>query len=145
MKWALAAVLLVAACSNANAQNSADGVLKSGIYSSSELGFRYAAPAAMRDTTASARAQIEARVAASHRRSSSALLLAMTSGPDDTASDWHSMGIETFARASWPDADDFHAESLMKARRWREEGFRWPESIGYIVQSEIRRHTVRAT
>jgi len=115
MKWALAAVLLIAVCSNASAQDSADGVLKSGIYSSSELGFRYAAPAAMRDTTASAQAQIQARVAALHRRSSSAVLLAMTSGPDDTASDWHSMGIETFARAAWPDADDFHAESLMNA------------------------------
>jgi hypothetical protein len=111
----LAALLLVAVCSNASSQDSADGVLKSGVYSSSELGFRYAAPVAMRDTTASAKAQIEARAAALHCRSSLSVLLAMASGPDDTASDWHSVEIQTFARASWSDADDFHAESLMNA------------------------------
>jgi hypothetical protein len=115
MKWLLAAAFLFAACSNASAQDSTESVLKSGAYSSPELGFRYVTPAAMRDITASAKAQIQERAAALHRISALVVLLAMASGPDDTASDWDSMGIQIFPRAAWSDADDYHAESLMNA------------------------------
>ena len=116
MKWLFAAVVVLSIASeNASAPNRAESGLVNGVYSDSELGFRYVPPAQMRDVTLNDRAEMQRRAAVLHRSTVTDLLLAMSSGPDDTDPDWHSVGIETLSRASWPDVDDFHAETRMNA------------------------------
>jgi len=116
MKWLFsAAVLLLIAAANASALDPAEDMLKNGVYSNADLGFRYTPPAKVQDITASARAQIQKQAAAAHHPTRFGLLLAMFFDEDDTAPDWLSIAIETLPRSVWPDLDDSHAESLMNA------------------------------
>jgi hypothetical protein len=116
VKWLLITTVLAVAFPTAlHSQDAVRETFEKGVYTNSTVGFRYVAPAGMTNTTASARSQVEQRAAALHRAKTFAVLLAMTSGPDDTASDWHSVGIQSYPREAFPGADDFHAESLMNA------------------------------
>lgn len=116
MQWRwIGTALLLTLSANLNVAKLTDGVLRGGTYSNESLGLRYVPPNGMHDTTTAARASIRERAAASHRTSAFSLLLAMSSGPDDTARHWHSLGVEAFPRSEWADLDDYDAESLMNA------------------------------
>jgi hypothetical protein len=67
-------------------------------YSNATLGFRYMPPQEMRDETVHFRAEIQKHVEASHTQDTLDVLLAMSSGPDDKATAWHSLTIETYPR-----------------------------------------------
>jgi hypothetical protein len=84
-------------------------------YSNANLGFRYLPPTAMQDVTERARGDIEAHAKALRTRNILGLLLAMTSGRDDTVAGWHSLTIETYPRSALPNLDDKSAEAKMNA------------------------------
>jgi hypothetical protein len=84
-------------------------------YSNATLSFRYVPPAEMRDKTERLRAEIQERMEASHSKDTLGALLAMSSGPDDKATDWHSLTIEIYPRKAVADLDDARAEAKMSA------------------------------
>jgi hypothetical protein len=84
-------------------------------YSNATLRFRYMPPAEMHDKTQRFRAEIQERVEASQTRDTLEALLAMSSGSDDAATDWHSLTIETYPRNAVADPDDASAEAKMSA------------------------------
>jgi hypothetical protein len=84
-------------------------------YSNETLRFRYMPPAEMRDKTERFRAEVQERADASHTKDMLEALLAMSSGPDDAATDWHSLTIETYPRNAVADLDDASAEAKMSA------------------------------
>jgi hypothetical protein len=85
------------------------------IYSNVHLGFRYKPPSEMRDKTQRFRAEIRERAEAAHSKDTLDALLAMSSGIDDKATDWHSLTIETYPRKAVADLDDASAEAKMSA------------------------------
>jgi hypothetical protein len=85
------------------------------VYSNAVLGFRYKAPAGVRDETESRRTQIHARAGELHTQKALNLLLAMSSGADDAAPAWRSVTIETYPRSAFSDVDDNSAEAKMTA------------------------------
>jgi hypothetical protein len=110
----LSEVLVLFAVLIVHAQDPALGVLTSDGYTNSVLGFRYTPPSSLPlDQTSFVRDDMQKRATAAHRTSSSAVLLRLVSGPEDTAPDWASLSVATFSRASWPDVDDLHAETRM--------------------------------
>ncbi len=84
-------------------------------YSNENLGFRYVPPSEMLDKTERSREQIRSRAESLHTTNTLHLLLAMSSGPDDGASEWHSLSIETYPRKGMADLDDAGAEAKMSA------------------------------
>jgi hypothetical protein len=82
-------------------------------YNNATLGFRYMPPSEMQDKTERARAEIQAPEESPHTSSTLHLLLAMSSGAGDTASDWHSLSIEISPRRTVADLDDISAEAKM--------------------------------
>jgi len=84
-------------------------------YSNPSLGFFYKPPDEMQDETESGRAEIRDRAAARGTSKTLDLLLAMSSGPDATAPDWHLLSIETYPRRAFSDLDDIGAETKMSA------------------------------
>jgi hypothetical protein len=107
-------LLLLVLCGSAATQYKASSLTSAG-YSNAALGFRYKPPSEMQDETESERAAIQARVDSSHTSKRMDLLLSMTSGSDDTAQSWVSLGIETYPRDAFPDLDDVSAEAKMSA------------------------------
>ena len=87
----------------------------SNAFSNVALGFRYVPPSEMRDKTQRFRAEIQERAEAAHSKDTLGALLAMSSGPDDKATDWHSLTIETYPRKAVADLDDASAEAKMSA------------------------------
>jgi len=85
------------------------------VYLNESFGFRYEPPLGMRDETERGRVEIRARSEARHANKILVLLLSMTSGPRDTAEDWHSVTIETYPRTAFSDLDDASAEAKMNA------------------------------
>jgi hypothetical protein len=85
------------------------------LYSNAHLGFRYAPPSEMHDKTERSREEIKSRAESLHTANTLNLLLAMSSGPDDGASEWHSLSIETYPRKAIADLDDASAEAKMSA------------------------------
>jgi hypothetical protein len=84
--------------------------LKDGVYYNAELGVRYTPPQGMTDETADAREEVRARAAAAHTTNTFDVLLGLNSGPDDTAADWHSVGIETYPRSKFANLSDSAAK-----------------------------------
>jgi hypothetical protein len=84
-------------------------------FSNVALGFKYVPPAEMRDKTQRFRAEIHERAEAAHTKDTLDAVLAMSSGPDDKATDWHSLTIETYPRKAVADLDDASAEAKMSA------------------------------
>ena len=97
------------------AQSKAPPTVPGTIYSNVHLGFRYNVPSEMRDKTQRFRAEIQERAEAAHSKDTLDALLAMSSGPDDKATDWHSLTIETYPRKTVADRDDASAEAKMSA------------------------------
>ena len=87
--------------------------VENGTYENSTLGFHYTPPTGMRDTTSAGQEEIRKRAEARHTAKTLDLLLAMASGPDDTAPDWHAMAIETYPRTAWSNLNDFQAAAKM--------------------------------
>jgi hypothetical protein len=105
-------VLLVGICA---AQSIGHPGATSATYSNAPLAFRYKPPSEMRDKTQRFRAEIQERAEASSSKDTLDALLAMSSGPDDKATDWHSLTIETYPRKAVADLDDASAEARMSA------------------------------
>jgi hypothetical protein len=84
-------------------------------YSNATLRFRYMPPAEMRDKTERFRSEIQQRAEAAYSKETLDALLAMSSGPDDLATDWHSLTIQTYPRKAVADLDDASAEAKMSA------------------------------
>jgi hypothetical protein len=110
----LALGMLLMVCRSAVGQSSKP-LLSGRVYTNARLAFRYALPNEMRDKTQRFRAEIQARAESAHSKDTLDALLAMSSGPDDKATDWHSLTIETYPRKAIADADDAGAEAKMSA------------------------------
>ena len=110
-----ALLLLMISCGVATAQSQQATSAPRRAYSNATLGFRYIPPSEMRDKTERFRAEIQERAEASHTKETLDALLAMSSGPDDAATDWHSLTIETYPRKAVADLDDASAEAKMSA------------------------------
>jgi hypothetical protein len=111
----LAALFLLTRWGIATAQSQQATSAPRRAYSNATLGFRYRPPSEMRDKTRRFRAEIRERAEASHKKDTLEALLAMSSGPDDEATDWHSVTIETYPRKAIADLDDATAEAKMSA------------------------------
>jgi len=84
-------------------------------YSNPSLGFGYTQPDGMMDKTERFREDIEEQAKALHATNKLSVLLALSSGADDTAGSWSSVTIETYPRGAVADADDASAEAIMSA------------------------------
>jgi hypothetical protein len=85
------------------------------VYSNNSLGFRYRPLGGMQDETKSRRAKIQSRAESLRTTKTLDLLLAMSSGLDDTAPEWNSLSIEAYPRKAFSDLDDVSAEARMSA------------------------------
>lgn len=85
------------------------------VYSNHSLGFRYAPFGGMQDETESRRAKIQSRATSLRTTRTLDLLLAMSSGTDDTVPEWHSLSIEAYPRNAFSELDDVSAEGRMAA------------------------------
>jgi hypothetical protein len=114
MKTPTLVILLSIAWVAASAQVKRDppGGLGTG-YSSATLGFRYTPPSEMLNKTELLRNEIQLKAEASNAKNKLDALLAMSSGLNDAAPDWHSLTIETYPRDSVADPDDTSAEAKM--------------------------------
>lgn len=115
MRAMIATLLLVTSLQAALATGDHTSPSTGSVYSNPSLRFRYKLPRGMQDETESRRIQIQDLAAASHTSKTLELLLAMSSGPDDAASDWHSLTVETYPRKAVADLDDASAEAKMSA------------------------------
>ena len=106
-------LLWPALCGLSTAQDTQNSVVEAPGYSNAILSFRYMPPGEMRDKTERFRAGIHERAAASHSKDTLDALLAMSSGPDDAAADWHSLTIETYPSKAVAELDDACAEAKM--------------------------------
>jgi hypothetical protein len=86
------------------------------LFRDSKLVFRFSPPANMRDLTAVDRQSIQQRAAALGTSNTLTLLLSLRSGPDDTAADWHSVGIETYPREKLGTVSDRDASRTFSRR-----------------------------
>jgi hypothetical protein len=113
MKIAIAilCVFLVSRSAPTHAQSEPSGAL----YSNTALRFSYLPPSGMKDKTASTRAEVQAGAKSPHADNTLTIILAMSSGPDDTAVGWHSLSIETYPRKAVADLDDTSAKAKMSA------------------------------
>jgi hypothetical protein len=79
------------------------------VFTDSQLGFRYTPPPNLRDLTEAGKQSIKQRAAAMGKTNTLTLLLSLLSGPDDTAVDWHSIGIESYPREKMRSVSDLDA------------------------------------
>jgi hypothetical protein len=75
-----------------------------GVFTNTDLGFTFNPPNGLRDLTAALKEQERGQSKDGRTRFSA--LLWMASGPDDTAVDWVSLGIETYPRGRNKDTGD---------------------------------------
>lgn len=68
------------------------------VFKDSALGFQYVPPTGMYDLTQTDQQDIQRRATAAGKTNTMALLLSLRSGPDDTANDWRTIGIQTYPR-----------------------------------------------
>ena len=69
----------------------------------------------MLDKTERTRSDIQAQAKSLHTDNTLNIILAMSSGPDDMATGWHSLSIETYPRKAVTDLDDASARAKMSA------------------------------
>jgi hypothetical protein len=112
----LLVLFLVIRLDVALAQTKHDSRVSSGTgYSNAALGFRYMPPGEMLDKTERTRSDIQAQANSLHTDNTLNIILAMSSGPDDTANGWHSLSIETYPRKAVANLDDASAKAKMSA------------------------------
>jgi len=107
------AALLLSLSVPALPQADAVGVLKDGVFSDAELGFRYTLPKGLSDETSYAQEALRKHAAALGTSNTLDVLLRMTSGPDDTDPDWHAVSIETYSRSKIAARDDEAVKARM--------------------------------
>jgi hypothetical protein len=90
--------------------------LKNGVFFNQDIGVRYTPPQGMTDETSDAQEAVRSRAAAAHTTNTFDVLLALSSGPDDAASDWYSVCIETYPRSKFAALSDAAAEE--KINTW---------------------------
>jgi hypothetical protein len=111
VKMGVVLVLFLLARLNAQGTPDSPPSLVTG-YNNATLGFRYMPPVEMQDRTERSRAEIEPWAESLHSNNILRLLLSMASGADDTATDCHSLSIETYPRKSI-EGPDASAETKM--------------------------------
>jgi hypothetical protein len=84
-------------------------------YSNESLAFRYTPPDGMHDTTERSKLEIQEQTKSSGTTLAVSALLAMSSGPDNDATDLGSVTIETYPRERLSNLDDINAEGKMSA------------------------------
>ncbi len=88
--------------------------LTNGVFSDAELGFRYTLPKGLTDETSYSREELRKRAAALGTSNNTLeILLRMTSGPPDTAPDWHALSIQTYSHSKFAGLDDRAVEAKM--------------------------------
>lgn len=115
MKSLLAvAALLLLLCDPLFSIDDAVSGLTDGVFSDAELGFRYTLPKELTDETSYSREELRKRAAALGTSSNTLeILLRMTSGPPDTAPDWHAISIQTYPHSKFAGLDDRAVEAKM--------------------------------
>ena len=107
------ALLLAFWCNSAVSQVSPGPTSSGKVYSNARLAFRYTPPNGMRDKTGRfAPLQIQNQAGTPQTL---ATLLAMSSGPDSSVPDWHSITIVTYPRNAVSEPDDAKAAGQMNA------------------------------
>jgi hypothetical protein len=104
MRVAIFTLVILATQSFAQAPSPAPSV-----FTDSTLHFRYTPPPNLRDLTEADRRSIQQRAAAMGKTNTLTLLLSLRSGPDDAATDWHSIGIESYPRDKFRNVTDREA------------------------------------
>jgi Domain of unknown function (DUF1906) len=88
--------------------------LAGGVFSDAELGFRYTLPVGLIDETSASKDELRRRAAASGTSGNTLeILLRMTSGPPDTAPEWHAISIQTYAHTRFAGFDDQAVKAKM--------------------------------
>jgi hypothetical protein len=88
--------------------------LTDGVFSDAELGFRYTLPKGLTDETSYSREELRKRAAALGTSNNTLeILLRMTSGPPDTAPEWHAISIQTYSHSKFAGLDDRAVEAKM--------------------------------
>src|SRR5271154_438069 len=83
------------------------------VYQNAGLGFCYSLPQEMRDKTERTRADMREEMEVLHASADVELLLSMSSGPNDMATDWRSLTIVAYPREAFAKLDDADAEAKM--------------------------------
>jgi hypothetical protein len=110
---AVAALLLLLSVPLFSVDDTVSGVTD-GVFSDAELGFRYTLPKGLTDETSYSREELRKRSAAVGTSNNTLeILLRMTSGPPDTASDWHAISIQTYSHSKFAGLDDRAVEAKM--------------------------------
>ena len=97
----ICAITLLVACGLAQEPRRAPKV-----FIDHHLGFVFVPPSDMYDLTEIDRQAVQARAQKLGSTNTLNLLLSLRSGPDDTSSDWHSVGIETCPRVRLTEKSD---------------------------------------
>jgi hypothetical protein len=110
---ALATLLLFLSVPLLSVDNTVSG-FTDGVFSDAELGFRYILPKGLTDETSDSREELRKRAAALGTSNNTLeILLRMTSGPPDTAPDWHAISIQTYSHSKFAGLDDRAVEAKM--------------------------------
>lgn len=90
------------------------GGLTDGVFFDAKLGFRYTLPKGLIDETSYSREELRKRAAALGTSNDTLeILLRMTSGPPDTAPEWHAISIQTYSHSKFAGLDDRAVEAKM--------------------------------
>jgi hypothetical protein len=110
---AVAALLLLLSVPLFSVDDTVSG-LTDGVFSDAELGFRYTLPKGLTDETSYSREELRKRAAALGTSNNTLeILLRMTSGPPDSAPDWHAISIQTYSHSKFAGLDDRAVEAKM--------------------------------
>ncbi len=113
MKNLLAAAALLLSVPLFSVNDAVTG-LTDGVFSDAELGFRYTLPKGLTDETSYSREELRKRAAALGTSNNTLeILLRMTSGPPDTAPEWHAISIQTYSHSKFAGLDDRAVEAKM--------------------------------
>jgi Domain of unknown function (DUF1906) len=80
--------------------------LSDGVFSDTQIGFRYTPPKGLQDETSYAQEALRSQAAATGTKNTLTIELRMTSGPDDSAHEWRAISIETYPRSRVSGMDD---------------------------------------
>ena len=109
----VAALLLLLGVPLSSADDTVSG-LTDGVFFDAELGFRYTLPKGLTDETSYSRDELRKRAAALRTSNNTLeILLRMTSGPPDTAPEWHAISIQTYSHSKFAGLDDRAVEAKM--------------------------------
>jgi Rv2525c-like, glycoside hydrolase-like domain len=109
----VAVLLLLLGLPLSSAEDTVSG-LTDGVFFDAKLRFRYTPPKGLIDETSYSRDELRKRAAALGTSNNTLeILLRMTSGPPDTAPEWHAISIQTYSHSKFAGLDDRAVEAKM--------------------------------